>query len=323
MPAVSVVVPSYNHSRYLRQCIDSVLNQTFEDFELLVLDDRSSDSSFEIARSYQDPRVKATLNNANLGTYASENAGLDLAQGEYVAILNSDDYWDPHKLERQMELMQSHPEAAFSYTLGDVVDEEGIVMPAFNQHADWPREPIQDVLPYLLDVNQILASSLLFRRGAVRFEPKLRYCGDWVAALRLAQQGPAAFVNEPLTFWRQHETNSSKELGKTIGEEIRIRSQILERGSGFVSKANDKELAKQRLGRCALDLAAHLILVGQVREARAALAKGREFCSSATMWKRWLATFLSPDTTRHHLWPNVDVGAVLATWKLVDPVQIS
>ena len=323
VPLVSVIVASYNHSRYLRQCINSVLGQIFGDFELLIIDDRSTDNSLEVARSYNDPRIRVLLNEQNIGTYATENKGLDMATGEYAAILNSDDYWDPRKLERQMALLREHPEASFSYTLGEVVDEEGIALPAFNQHADWPREPLQDVLPYLLDVNQILASSLVFKRDAVRFETHLRYCGDWVAALRLAQQGLAVFVNEPLTFWRQHEANSSKQLAKTIGEEIRVRSEILSNADTFIVKTKDKEVAKQELAHCGLDLAAHWILVGKVGEARQALSKARAYApSNLTVWKRWLSTFLPLDTARRHLWPNVDWNQVNQQWRLAAPVKI-
>jgi len=323
MPQVSVIVASYNHSRYLRQCINSVLGQTFADFELLIIDDRSSDDSLEIARSYIDPRIKVILNEQNLGTYATENKGLAIAQGEYAAILNSDDYWDAPKLDRQMQLLDKHPEASFSYTLGEVVDEEGIAIPAFHQHEGWPTEELQDVLPYLLDVNQILASSVVFKTKSIRFETHLRYCGDWVAALRLAQQGRAAFVNEPLTFWRQHESNSSKQLAKTIGEEVRVRSQILESADAFLSKTNDKEIAKRKLSHSALALGAHLILVGRVKQARAALAKAIAYApSNTTVWKRWLATALPLQSARNRLWPNVDWEAITRDWRIADKVQL-
>src|SRR5690349_16573876 len=118
MPDVSVIVPSYNHSVFLRDSIESVLAQTFNDWELVIVDDVSSDDSVEVARSYQDPRIRVVVNESNLGTYATLNQALDLAEGNLVGVLNSDDFWAPTKLESQVEAMAEVPEASFSYTYG-------------------------------------------------------------------------------------------------------------------------------------------------------------------------------------------------------------
>lgn len=322
MPAVSVVVASYNHSRYLDQCISSVLEQTFEDFELLIVDDRSPDNSVEIARAYTDPRVRVFVNEENIGTYATENAGLDLATGGFVAILNSDDYWHPSKLQKQMQGLLKHPDASFSYTLGDVVDDSGAVIPSFDQHADWPREELQDPLPFLLDVNQILASSVVFRRGLTRFKTKLRYCGDWVAALQLALQGPAVFIDEPLSFWRQHDSNSSKLLGKTIGEEIRVRTDVLGAASALLAKCDEK-LGREHLGRCALALAAHQILLGNKADARATLKEGMKLAGETpALKKRLLSTYLPLPILRKHLWPDVDPEEIARSYRVVLDLDI-
>jgi hypothetical protein len=215
-----------------------------------------------------------------------------------------------------------HSEALFCYTLGHVVDESGAFIADFVQHRDWPTEEIHEVLPYLLDVNQILASSVMFRVGSVRFEPSLRYCGDWVAALRLAQQGPGAFVNEPLTFWRQHQSNASKDLAKTIGEEIRIRSQILESAKYFEECCKDKSLARERLARCAMDLAAHLVLVGDLPKAREVLARSTGFGGGLSAWKRAASTYLPKAKVRAHLWPNIDSDEVAKSWRPMKPVNL-
>jgi glycosyltransferase involved in cell wall biosynthesis len=297
---VSVVLPSYNHARFLSHCLEGVFNQTYDDWELLFLDDVSQDDSVEIARSYDDPRIKILPNAQNLGTYATENRGIELASGDLIAILNSDDAWRPEKLEKQVALLQKHPDATFCYTLGEIIDEESKPWAEQNHHRDYPTTERHALLPYLFNVNQVLASSLVFRKGAVRFEENLRYCGDWVAALRLAQPSDALFVNEVLTEWRQHPDNSSKLLPKTIGEEVSVRSEILRQ---FSDQGGPKLL------RCALDLAAHQILLGQSRAARATLDSAKNWITPefARTWsRRRLATFLPTNVACRWLWPDQD-----------------
>src|SRR5271155_4024439 len=102
MPTVSIIVPNYNHARFLRQRIDSILTQTFQDFELILLDDCSTDQSRSILREYTtDPRVRLEFNDANSGsTFKQWNKGVSLTRGKYIWIAESDDYADPRLLER-------------------------------------------------------------------------------------------------------------------------------------------------------------------------------------------------------------------------------
>ncbi|HZH98950.1 MAG TPA: glycosyltransferase [Fimbriimonadaceae bacterium] len=322
---VSVVIPSYNHARFLPTTLESVLRQTHRDWELLFIDDGSTDDSLEVASRYSDSRIQIHQNPENLGTYGTLNKGIDLASGDLIAVLNSDDFWLPEKLERQVSLLSKHPEASFSYTLGEVVDDEGRELEDFHQHRDYPREEIQDVLPYLLDVNQILASSVVFRKGAVRFNPQLRYCGDWVGALDLALQGPAVFVNEVMSYWRQHTGNASKQLLRTMPEEIAVRTAILEQrelwggGGGVVEK---------HLALCALDLGAHHFLAGAKEAARRCFRQAAEL--DPTNWtakKRLLATYLSESWALRRLWPEMDHAAFRAALEKssrpLDPIRFA
>lgn len=125
---VSVILTSYNHAKYLRHAIESVLAQTFSDFELIIWDDASTDESWEIINSYQDARIRAFRNPVNLHR-GNINRGLEQAQGEYVAIHHSDDIWEPEKLEKQVAFLDAHPGigAVFSDVL--VIGEQGDVLP--------------------------------------------------------------------------------------------------------------------------------------------------------------------------------------------------
>lgn len=109
-PKVTVLMPVYNGEQYLREAIDSILNQTFTDFEFLIIDDGSTDRSVEIVRSYNDPRIRLELNGSNLQLITTLNKGLDLAYGEYVARMDCDDISLPERLAKQVQFMDEHPE---------------------------------------------------------------------------------------------------------------------------------------------------------------------------------------------------------------------
>ncbi len=112
-PKISVLVPVYNAAPFIGATIESVLAQSFTDFELLILDDASADNSAEIIAQYKDTRIKFFKNKTNLGISASRNRLVDLAQGEYIAVLDNDDICLPDRLKVQAEFLDSHPEIAF------------------------------------------------------------------------------------------------------------------------------------------------------------------------------------------------------------------
>src|ERR1035438_3730252 len=126
MVKVSVVIPNYNHSRFLPRRIDSVLSQTFQDFELILLDDCSADDSRSILAQYSnDPRVRIEFNETNSGsTFKQWNKGVRLAHGKYVWIAESDDYADARLLERLVAVLDSDPAVSFAYCQSWVVSDD-------------------------------------------------------------------------------------------------------------------------------------------------------------------------------------------------------
>ena len=121
---VSIILTSYNHTKYLREAIESALHQTFSDFELIIWDDASTDDSWEVINSYNDPRIRAFRNANNLRS-GNINRALEKTTGEYVAIHHSDDAWEPEKLEKQVAFIDSHPEIGAVFTWAQIVDEDG------------------------------------------------------------------------------------------------------------------------------------------------------------------------------------------------------
>ena len=112
MPKITVLMPVYNGEKYLRESVDSILNQTFTDFELLIINDGSTDSSMEILNSYSDSRIRIVTNEVNLRLIKTLNKGIDLATGEYIARMDCDDIADPKRLEIQLQYMEKHPDVA-------------------------------------------------------------------------------------------------------------------------------------------------------------------------------------------------------------------
>lgn len=123
---VSIITPTYNCARFIEETIQSVLAQTYSDWELIISDDSSIDNTREVIAPYmeQDPRIKYICNTTNSGAAVTRNNALKIAQGRWIAFLDSDDLWHPEKLERQLQFMQAH-NYAFSYTAYKEMDEQG------------------------------------------------------------------------------------------------------------------------------------------------------------------------------------------------------
>lgn len=122
MPKISVILTSFNHEKYIREAIESVLAQTFIDFELIIWDDASTDQSWNIINSYSDSRIKAYRNEVNQ-RYVINRAVTEVASGQYIAIHHSDDIWEKDKLEKQLEFLETHLEFGAVFTQVQVIDE--------------------------------------------------------------------------------------------------------------------------------------------------------------------------------------------------------
>jgi glycosyltransferase involved in cell wall biosynthesis len=308
-PEVSILVPSYNHARFLPAALEGVLAQTFENWELILIDDGSTDDSVEVARSFKDPRIQVHVNEQNLGTYGTQQKALDMARGQCIAILNSDDLWAPTKLERQTQTLQQTPEATFCYVLGWKIDPDGEVDETDDVHADWPTTHDQELLPHLLFENRVLASGVLFRREGLRFEPSCRYSGDWVALLEAARRGPCVCVPERMTFWRLHGSNTFTASQRQLIEEIRVREAIQRSPRWFVPRLSAKDV-RRGLARNAVNLIAlySVFLDGSAAQ-RAAIAALKLHPEKQAVLKRSLAAFLPVNRLRGHLWGDKLSGA--------------
>jgi|GEM_PF-6631911 glycosyltransferase involved in cell wall biosynthesis len=227
MPRISVLLPSYRHAAYLEECLSSVRAQTIEDWELIAIDDAGPDQSYEILRQFsgRDARITADRNEVNLGTYGTLERARERARAPLLAVLNSDDVWRPEKLAEMVQALEAAPDAPLAYHAGEGLgDAQGL-----NLHAAWPTTFRQDLRPFLVAENRVLASATVFRAEHCRFDPELRYSGDWWALFGAAQHGEFAFVDKPLSQWRVHGRSTHRRSVPQMAEEVKVRLRILDR----------------------------------------------------------------------------------------------
>ena len=207
----SVIIPNYNHAPYLRKRIDSVLNQTFHDFEVILLDDKSSDNSREILLSYKDHTHVShiLLNEENSGsTFKQWLKGFSLAQGEYIWIAESDDYADVHFLEKAyQELSSASQPVSMLYFKSNLVDENDRLL---SRHTDYAESCMGTdyVRKYMLRGNNVInASAVVFKKEFIpadREYTQYKYCGDWLFWAEIAARGRVKVMNEYYNFFRMH-----------------------------------------------------------------------------------------------------------------------
>ncbi len=212
MPLVSVILPSYNHERFIAEAIESVLGQTVEDFELIIVDDGSSDNSKEIIESYRvkDARIRTFFNGKNQGISRTMNRGLKEAAGEFMAFISSDDIWLEGKLERQLEILRQNPDIVLYADLTKI-DSEGKPLDDDKNINRRSKCRTRNILQDLLKGNFIPGQTMMFRRRnieGIRYDERLRYLNDWKFVLELAKRWEFCYMPQPLAKYRVHGSNS-------------------------------------------------------------------------------------------------------------------
>jgi len=234
MPQVSVILSSFNHARFLPEAIESVLQQTFSDFELFIIDDASQDGSWEIICRYQDPRIISIRNSQRLrGAYGFNEVIKNKARGEFIAIHHSDDIWGREKLEKQIAFLRGHSTIAAVFTQVNLIDEEGLPFvnkkhfyySLFNQHNRCRYEWLSH---FFLNGNCLCHPSALVRKNelllAGLYDRRLAQLTDLDLWVRLCFQSEIWVLHERLTTFRilNHEANQSGNRKETHS---RIRNE--------------------------------------------------------------------------------------------------
>jgi len=218
---------TFNGSRFVRDTIESILNQSFKDFEFIIVDDCSSDSTVEIVKSYQDNRIRFFQNPHNLGISKTRNRGLELARGSYIFATDQDDVSLPTRLEVQIGFMQQHPDMVM---IGSSAKEwrNGEISSVYK------AESRPEILHWrLFSRCGIVHSSICIRndilkRYSIRYDPAYHYAEDFVLFHKLAERGRIAILPDDLVIYREHETNASVKFNSEMEQngQLFLQSQF-------------------------------------------------------------------------------------------------
>ncbi len=235
---ISVIVPNYNHAKFLKERIDSILNQTFQDIELIILDDCSTDKSREIIESYRHlPNVSIFYNSKNSGSpFKQWKKGIKLAKGKYIWIAESDDVAEPNFLETMVKKLNAGNGLAYCRS-GDI-DENGNKKSNFfwadgldekRWKSDFENAGVEEIKNYLIYRNTIPnASACVFKKKYAPLDcgfDKMRFCGDWLFWIKLLEKTSVVFSSHTLSHFRHHEGSTRNKKNET--QELKKKLEIV------------------------------------------------------------------------------------------------
>jgi glycosyltransferase involved in cell wall biosynthesis len=229
MARLSVIIPSYNGSRYLAQAIESVLEQSFRDLEIVVVDDGSTDSAvLEVAQGYGAP-VRYLAMASNAGLAAARNTGIRATESEFVALLDDDDWWEPEKLALQLAEFERDPVVELVYSDLAVHYDDGSFLESFLRSR--PLAGSGYLFDEYLQSKFIIPSSVVLRRSCLQrvglFDEEMRSLEDCDFFLRFCLTGKAALVNRPLLHRRQRAGNMTSDADLATRYALRFQENAL------------------------------------------------------------------------------------------------
>lgn len=269
-PLVTVVVPTYQGEAFLRATLDSVLAQTFRDFELVVCDDGSTDGTLSILGSYGD-RLRL-VKQRNRGVAAARNRAATSARGEFLAFLDHDDLWEPEMLATLVPLLRADPGVGLVYSDALVIDKEGAVR---GRRGRYLRYREGEVFDDLLRGNFIPVETTLMRTALFRelggCDEGLRYLEDYELCLRVARRARIGFHPDPLARYRVHDRNLSHDREPMLVEWIAVLERL--RAPDQALSAAQTEVVLSEEARLACDLAWRALRRRDVTAANAWIAR--------------------------------------------------
>lgn len=220
MPLVTVVIPAYNHEHFIGEAVESVLCQTVDDWEMIVVDDGSTDGTNDIVRQYSDQRLRL-IRQPNFGAHAALNRGITEARGEWIAFLNSDDRFRRDKLECHLQIHGAAPDIEASASRVRYIDELGVPLARYSYYSVRYRSMRRvasrapSLFLSLMISNHLITTSSLFVRRSTLFEvggfAGFRYVHDWFMFLSLAARQKFVVIEDDLSDYRRHQGNTIRE----------------------------------------------------------------------------------------------------------------
>lgn len=299
MPKVSVIIPTYNRAHFIAEAIQSVLDQTFTDFEIIVVDDGSTDNTKDVVDSFKDSRIKY-IYQANQWVAAARNNGINASSGEYITFLDSDDVLMENAFMQGAQVLDKHPGVAFSYSQNYTMDERGQVLglQKKGQKHSWVREGREQIREFLIDGHHIGVCATMVRRSCL-FEVGLwdttfhHGSVDFDLLVRLAKRYAVAYIAEPAGKVRVH--SNSITTTRDLGEFEKTNSRI------FESVFNDPEvghffsyLRSKAYFRLYLRLASAACAKREMKTARRYLSRALKMYPKGFLkglWLPWILVF--------------------------------
>ncbi|MEM9907315.1 MAG: glycosyltransferase family A protein [Cyanobacteria bacterium P01_D01_bin.44] len=240
MPKVSVIIPAYNSMAFLPETLDSVLTQTFADFEVLIVNDGSTDQLVEWASGLSDHRVRL-INQANQGCAIARNTGILSSRGAYIAFLDADDIWEPTKLEKQVAILESSPNIGLVNTWISNIDAQGDRVGKLSG-----SDAEGYVWESVIEDNPIMCGSIpMIRRQCFErvglFDQSLRSAEDWDMWIRIAEKYEFAVVKGPLVRYRVHAHSKSHNL------QLHLQSRLKVIEKAFQKKVPNRAIQKDKV----------------------------------------------------------------------------
>jgi glycosyltransferase involved in cell wall biosynthesis len=247
-PLISICMPSYNQADFIREAIDSALNQTYQNIELIILDSKSSDGSVDIIKSYNDPRIRFYPNNENEGCYGNCNKLISLAKGELIAFLHTDDFYAPTFLEEIVKAYRENPDKKVFLCIMCKVDMGlNSVIPCCPFKSSGVKSQKEVLISLAFDNTigngmSVVVHKDCFREVGVFDNNQFRYSADYDMFMRLANKYEFVYIHKPLAFYRLHSANLTNSV---YLEMIKQGHKICNKNfkdSGIISKDLQKQL---------------------------------------------------------------------------------
>ncbi|MGR3294293.1 MAG: glycosyltransferase family 2 protein [Candidatus Scalindua sp.] len=261
MSKISVVIPLYNAEKYIGDTLESVLAQTYNVFEIIVVNDGSTDSSLDVVKKYSDVTV---ISQENQGEAGARNKGVVLSKGDFIAFMDHDDLWVPDKLKIQMEYFENNPQVGLVYSQYTSFRDGKILRTRpQNGYSGW-------IFTKLLYKSIIQASTVIVKRECLDvvgpYDEAFAFADEYDMFLRVSKKFQCGFVDKGLTRYRVHDTNSSKNVFLFDKENLGVYKKIYDNFTDLDGK--QKKILRKRIARYSMKVAEGLFSQGKLEESK-------------------------------------------------------
>lgn len=234
-PKISIVMPVFNREKYVADAVISILTQTFADFEFIIIDDGSTDSTFDILKSFNDKRIKLLSKNENQGNYVARNKGMELASGKYICVMDSDDIALPQRIQKQFDFMESNTQYGLcgSFVKIEASDEIVIAPENYDEIKVWSMSNIMFRHPTVFIRNEFL------KKYKLKYNDTYRYAADYDFLVRATHLFPVTNIQEVLLEYRRHADQIS--TANRSGQAKIVQKVILSQLSYFKKSISEKD----------------------------------------------------------------------------------